>query len=165
MLSISLYASCERYIKMSFLRNSVARKSSWTKRLENCAFSFQIVHWKRIIRTRLTFYWNAFFVFVFGLFLIYVYSWGLNTEFSYLRRRRCFYNRQRRWFLGRQWSRAGPLRSSHQRYSVRKSVLRNLAKFIGKHLCQSFFFNKVPGLLYWKGDPGTGFFLWVLRNF
>ena len=37
------------------------------------------------------------------------------------------------------------LRSSHQRCSVRKSV-RNFVNFTGKHLCQSFFFNKVPGL-------------------
>ena len=29
---------------------------------------------------------------------------------------------------------------------VRKGVLRNFAKFTGKHLCQSFFFNKVAGL-------------------
>ena len=35
------------------------------------------------------------------------------------------------------------LRSSHQRCAVRKSV--NFAKFTGKHLFQSFFFNKVPG--------------------
>ena len=32
-------------------------------------------------------------------------------------------------------------RSSHQRCSVRKGVLRNFAKFTGKHLCQSLFFN------------------------
>ena len=38
-------------------------------------------------------------------------------------------------------------RSSHQRCSFRKVVLRNFAKFTGKHLCQSFFFNKVAGLL------------------
>ena len=37
-------------------------------------------------------------------------------------------------------------RSSHRRCSVRKSGLRNLAKFTGKHLCQSFFFNKVADL-------------------
>ena len=37
-------------------------------------------------------------------------------------------------------------RSSHERCSVRKGVLRNLAKFTGKHLCQSLFFNKVAGL-------------------
>ena len=36
--------------------------------------------------------------------------------------------------------------SSHQRCSVRKGVLRNLAKFTGKDLCQSLFFNKVSGL-------------------
>ena len=28
---------------------------------------------------------------------------------------------------------------------MKKAVLRNLAKFIGKHLCQSLFFNKVAG--------------------
>ena len=37
-------------------------------------------------------------------------------------------------------------RSSHRSGSVRKSVLRNFAKFTGKHLCQSLFFNKVAGL-------------------
>ena len=35
-------------------------------------------------------------------------------------------------------------RSSHQRCSVRK-VLRNFAKFTGKHLCHSLFFNKAAG--------------------
>ena len=34
-------------------------------------------------------------------------------------------------------------RSSHQRCSIKKGVLRNFAKFTGKHLCQSLFFNKV----------------------
>ena len=36
-------------------------------------------------------------------------------------------------------------RSSHRRCPVRKGVLRNFANFTGKHLCQSFFFNKVTG--------------------
>ena len=36
-------------------------------------------------------------------------------------------------------------RSSHQRCSVRKGVLRNFAKFTGKRLCLSLFFNKVAG--------------------
>ena len=36
-------------------------------------------------------------------------------------------------------------RSSYQRCSVRKGILRNFAKFTGKHLCQSLFFNKVAG--------------------
>ena len=39
-----------------------------------------------------------------------------------------------------------PCRSSHERCSVRKCVLRNFTKFTGKHLCQSLFFNKVAGL-------------------
>ena len=29
---------------------------------------------------------------------------------------------------------------------MKKGVLKNLAKFTGKHLCQSLFFNKVAGL-------------------
>ena len=37
-------------------------------------------------------------------------------------------------------------RSSHLRCFVRKGVLRNFAKFTGKHLCQSLFFKKVAGL-------------------
>ena len=37
-------------------------------------------------------------------------------------------------------------RSSRQRCSVKEVVLRNFAKFTGKHLCQSFFFNKHAGL-------------------
>ena len=38
------------------------------------------------------------------------------------------------------------LRTSHRRCSVRKYVLRNFAKFAGKHLCQSLSLNKVEGL-------------------
>ena len=37
-------------------------------------------------------------------------------------------------------------RSSHQTCSIIKGGLRNFAKFTGKHLCQSLFFNKVTGL-------------------
>ena len=36
-------------------------------------------------------------------------------------------------------------RNSHWRCFVRKGVLRNFAKFTGKHLWQSLFFNKVAG--------------------
>ena len=38
-------------------------------------------------------------------------------------------------------------RNSHQRCSIKKDVLKNFAKFTGKHLCQSLFFNKVVGFL------------------
>ena len=34
-------------------------------------------------------------------------------------------------------------RSSHWRCSAKKGVLKNFAKFTGKHLCESLFFNKV----------------------
>ena len=37
------------------------------------------------------------------------------------------------------------VRSSRQRCSIIKVALRNFAKFTGKHLCQSLFFNKVVG--------------------
>ena len=50
-----------------------------------------------------------------------------------------------RWWAQRIFHCFFILRSSHQRCSVRKGVLRNLAKFTRKHLCQSLFFNKVAG--------------------
>ena len=37
-------------------------------------------------------------------------------------------------------------RSSHQRCSLRRGILRNFAKFTGKHVCQSLFINNVAGL-------------------
>ena len=37
-------------------------------------------------------------------------------------------------------------RSSRLEVFCKKDVLKNFAKFIGKYLCQSFFFNKVVGL-------------------
>ena len=37
-------------------------------------------------------------------------------------------------------------RSSRPEVFCKKGVLRNIAKFTGKHLCQSLFFNKVAGL-------------------
>ena len=37
-------------------------------------------------------------------------------------------------------------RSSHPEVFCKKDVLRKFAKFTGKHLCQSPFFNKVAGL-------------------
>ena len=49
--------------------------------------------------------------------------------------------------------------SSHRGCSVRKGVLRNFAKFSGKHLCQSLFFNKVAVATLLKKRLGTGIFL------
>ena len=60
-------------------------------------------------------------------------------------------------------------RSSHRRCSARKGVLRNLAKFTGKHLCQSLFFNKVSGLKVWNmfkvNNKDTMFLLLTLNIF
>ena len=44
------------------------------------------------------------------------------------------------------------LGSSPSEVLYKKVVLKNLAKFTGKHLCQSLFFNKVPVL-----RPATSF--------
>ena len=41
-------------------------------------------------------------------------------------------------------------RSSHQRCSVKKGVLRNFAKFTGKNLCQSLFLKNAARLAYWR---------------
>ena len=38
------------------------------------------------------------------------------------------------------------IKRSHWGCSVEKGVLRNFAKFTGKDLCQSLFFNKDAGL-------------------
>ena len=40
----------------------------------------------------------------------------------------------------------GVTRSSHRRCSIRKGALGDFAKFTGKHMCQSLFFNKVTDL-------------------
>ena len=59
-------------------------------------------------------------------------------------------------------------RSSRPDVFCEKSVLRNFAKFTGKHLCQSLFLIKLQpwGLqLYLIRDSGTGVFLWILQNF
>ena len=40
-------------------------------------------------------------------------------------------------------------RSSRPEVFHKKGVLRNFAKFMGKHLCQNLFFNKVAGLRLW----------------
>ena len=54
--------------------------------------------------------------------------------------------------------------------SVKKvlKVLLNFAKFTGKYLCQSLFYNKVASLqseTLFKKKSGTGAFLKHLRNF
>ena len=40
-------------------------------------------------------------------------------------------------------TKCGRMRSSHQRCSIKKGVLRNFAKFTGKYLCQSLFLRKL----------------------
>ena len=71
------------------------------------------------------------------------------------------YGREKKVERGIKWNSVSSSRSSHRRFSVKKGVLRNFAKFTGKHLCQRLFFNKVAGLdgmqLYLKRVSGTVF--------
>ena len=39
-------------------------------------------------------------------------------------------------------------RSNHRWCSIKKAVLKNFAKFTGKHLFRNLFFNKVAGLSF-----------------
>ena len=55
-------------------------------------------------------------------------------------------------------------RSTRPEVFYKKGVLRNFAKFVGKHLCQSLVFSKVAGLQvcnFFKkfNDSGKGLFL------
>ena len=71
-------------------------------------------------------------------FISYAFKWNwligkLSSSFVFTERlKNCYYS--------------GRFRSSHQRCSETKVVLRNFAKLTGKHLCQSLCFNKVAGL-------------------
>ena len=53
--------------------------------------------------------------------------------------------------------------------SMINGVLRNLAKFTGKHLCQSLFFNKVAGLkpvfiTIFKTDAFKNFAIFTVKH-
>ena len=58
----------------------------------------------------------------------------------------------KRIFFGRWEHLRDQFRSSRPKLFCKKGVLRNFAKFTGKHLCQSLFFNKVAGLRLWHSD-------------
>ena len=48
--------------------------------------------------------------------------------------------------------------------TIKKDVLKSFAKFTGKHLCQSLFFNKVAGLgLFYSTTPGDCFCIWLIN--
>ena len=44
-------------------------------------------------------------------------------------------------------------KSSHRKCSIKEDVFENSEKFTEKHLCQSIFFNKVPGSIWHKCFP------------
>ena len=61
---------------------------------------------------------------------------------------------QRRWYFELSkicWTEFYILRSRRPKVFCKKGVLKNFAKFTGKHLCQSPFFDKVAGLRkFWE---------------
>ena len=40
------------------------------------------------------------------------------------------------------------IKNSHERYSVKNDILKNFAKFTGKHMCNCLFFNKFASLSF-----------------
>ena len=59
-------------------------------------------------------------------------------------------------------------RSIHQRCSIKKVVLKNVAIFIGKHLSWSLFLIKLQAIrpeTLLKRDSNTVIFMWILWNF
>ena len=82
----------------------------------------------------------------------------------------------KKWFLRNFWENlfweiskfCKKLRSSHQKCSIKKAVLKNFTIFTGKYLYWSLFLIKSqdwrPTTLL-KGDSNTGVFLLILRNF
>ena len=47
---------------------------------------------------------------------------------------------------------------------MKKGVLRNFLKFIGKYLCQSLFFNKAAAQAATRGVQGKRLFLEISQN-
>ena len=80
---------------------------------------------------------------------IYPFNWvSYKKLIKSVNKKFCFYKiRVEAWKPSMKWTTYRVLlhRSSHRRCSVRKDVLKSLAKFTGKHLRQSLFFNKVAG--------------------
>ena len=54
-------------------------------------------------------------------------------------------------------------RSSRSEVFCKKGVLRYFARFTGKHLCQSLFFNKVAGLRLWIYSKKITFLFFDMR--
>ena len=73
------------------------------------------------------------------------------------------------------WSKSGNnfliIRNSRPEVFCKKGVLRNFAKFTGKHLCQNLFFNKVACLscefceIFLKTPFVTEHFRWLLLDY
>ena len=104
------YALCKTYKKLSpFLRNSEVRKSSWTKRLENCVFSFQITSVEKNNQDQVDIvleWFCCFCLWIFPYLCVFFLRFEHRIQFV---ETKMFYSRQRRCFLGRQGIKAGPL--------------------------------------------------------
>ena len=95
-----------------------------------CQISFEIFDVKQIYTREKSKYLNSIRVFAFS---ISFFCWNEITKKSSIKEdTRKMENCKANHILDR---------SSHRRCSVRKDVLRNIAKFTGKHLCQGLFMS------------------------
>ena len=77
------------------------------------------------------------------------------------------FSKQRKYFYGSD-IKFEKTRSSHQRRSIKKAVLKNFSIFTAKHLCWSSFlikFQTFRSATLLKRESSTSVFLWILLNF
>ena len=87
----------------------------------------------------------------------------MNPDISFTcKKSRCFVQAKRKTKKEGKQKTLSFTRSSLQEMFCKTDVLKNFAKFTGKHLCQSLSFNKTAGLRskpLLKKDTGKGVFL------
>ena len=98
-------------------------------------FHYQIVFASQVIQ------WNVFLVSCLGIWWRHDIWISEKSTFDYLKNEKSFWSEIKSIF-----------RSSRPEVFCKKGVLKHFAKFTGKHLCHSLFFNKVPGLPMSKWD-------------
>ena len=84
-------------------------------------------------------------------FVVCISLWQFQNRYKEMDVIKSLFNRYNACHLHRvthdygEWQKLSMVRSSRPDVFCEKGVLRNFAKFPGKHLCQSVFFNKVAG--------------------
>ena len=81
---------------------------------------------------------------MFSMLSVFAYKTGKTTLNLFILKKKVFIQLWKIWFQIKLMDRMTFLldRSSHRRCSVKKGVLRNFAKFTGKHQCQGIFLSR-----------------------